>query len=89
VAQEGNKRDGPDALTKILKQNSNVQNRAASDEMAVTEFRVRCIQPLCHLSAERKAGRASRAVFSGAGASRQGRAGGVARGRERARIIGQ
>jgi hypothetical protein len=80
VAQEGNKREGPDALTKILKQNSNVQNRAASDEMAVTEFRVRCIQPLCHLSAELE-GRpsASRAVFSGAGAGRQGRAGGAAR----------
>ena len=40
-----------DGAAKIFKENRTVQDTASLAEMAVTEFRVRCFQPLCHLSA--------------------------------------
>jgi hypothetical protein len=50
VAAHDMKRDVMDGSAKIFKENRTVQNRPSPGEMAVTEFRVRCDRPLCHLS---------------------------------------
>jgi hypothetical protein len=39
-----------DGRAKILKENSTVLNGPSPAETAATEFRVRCFQPLSHLS---------------------------------------
>jgi len=49
-----------DGLSKILKENKIVQNWSSLGDTAVTEFRVRCFQPLSHLSAGPRMGRRSR-----------------------------
>jgi hypothetical protein len=50
VAARDTKRDVVDGDAEILKENKTEQNGPILAEMAATEFRVRCIQPLCHLS---------------------------------------
>jgi hypothetical protein len=50
VAAHDTKRDVMDGPAKIFKENRTVQNGPAPVETAVTEFRVRCFQPLSHLS---------------------------------------
>lgn len=51
VAVHKRPRHAVDGLSKIFKENNTVQNRPPRAEMAVTEFRVRCIQPLRHVFA--------------------------------------
>jgi hypothetical protein len=50
VAAHDTKGDATDGRSKIIKENSTLLNGLSLAETAVTEFRVRCIQPLCHLS---------------------------------------
>jgi hypothetical protein len=50
VAAHDMKRDVMDGSAKIFKENRTVQNEPSLAGTAVTDFRVRCIQPLCHLS---------------------------------------
>ena len=50
VAARDTKRDVVDGDAEILKENKTGQNGPLLAEMAATEFRVRCIRPLCHLS---------------------------------------
>jgi hypothetical protein len=50
VAAHVTKRDAVDGPAKILKENSTVLDGTSPAEMTETEFRVRRIQPLCHLS---------------------------------------
>jgi hypothetical protein len=56
VAAHDTKQGLMDGSVKIFKENNTVQNGSSRVEMAVTEFRVRCIQPLCHLSASLRHG---------------------------------
>ena len=60
VAAHDTKRDVVDGDAEILKENRSEQNGPVLAEIAATEFRVRCIQPLFHLS---RRVRANGAVF--------------------------
>jgi hypothetical protein len=72
VAAHDRERHPTDGRAKIFKENNTAQDRPSPGDTAVTEFRVRCIRPLCHLSELRRLERRG-AVFSGDGGETQGR----------------
>jgi hypothetical protein len=53
VAAHDTDRVGRDGRAEILKENKTERNGSSLTETAVTEFRVRCFQPLSHLSTHR------------------------------------
>ena len=54
VAAHDTERGVVDGRAKIFKENNTARAGSSPAEMGVTEFRVRCFQPLSHLSAGRK-----------------------------------